>query len=124
MKYPTIISCLTAIDPKKTVAFYEKAFGFKCTNPGEDWVTMSYKDVMIMFGKEGDYGQTTKAPKTSGVESPINLYIYVDNVDDFYKNAIKNGAKSSMEPQNTDWGDRMCTVEDIDGYKWSFAQKI
>jgi len=123
-KYPPLIACLTVINPKKSIEFYTKAFGFTHANPGEDYTEMRYNDVVIMFGQEGMYGQTNKAPKTSGVECPIVLYIYVDHVDNFYKNALRNGAISVMEPQTTHWGDKICALKDIDGYQWTFAKTV
>lgn len=125
MQYPTLIPCFTVIDSKKSIEFYKSAFGFTCARPEDDYIEMRYKDVVIMFGKEGQFeGDTSKAPKTSGVKIPLTLYIYCDDVDAFYKNALKNGAKSLAEPQDTFWGDRFCKLEDIDGYEWSFAKRI
>jgi len=122
-KYPTIIPCLTVIDTQKTIDFYKNAFGFTHANPTEEYVEMRYKDVVIMFGPEGEYEKPTKAPKNSGEPCPITLYIYCDDVDTFYTNALKHGAKSVSSPTTMEWNDRMCSLEDIDGYSWSFAQR-
>ncbi len=74
-----------------------------------------------MVGKEGGYGCTNRSPATSGTETSVNLYVYCDDVDALHQQAVAAGAKSTMEPQDTFWGDYMCAVEDIDGHKWSFA---
>ncbi len=118
---------ITVEDVDKSMHFYEKAFQFKKREaaPGEDGMTwhgeMSYQDQMIMLGKSGAYGGSTKTPKQSGIESPMNLYLYCDNVDEFYKKAILEGAQSIVEPADMFWGDRMCKVLDLDGYTWCFA---
>lgn len=108
----------------KSVDFYHKAFGFEIIEkaPAEDGSTwhaeMRYKDLLIMCGK---IGQT---PAMSDIESPISQYDYVENVDHFHEQAIKHGAKSISAPEDMFWGDRMCRLQDIDGYVWSFASHL
>ena len=109
-------------DTSKSIAFYEQAFGFIQANPGEDYIEMRFNDVVVMFGKEGAYGEKSQTPKHSGKECPMVLYVYCDNVDQFYKHAVDKGAKSLSGPKDTPWGDRMCELEDLDGYQWSFAE--
>ncbi len=127
---PWITPYMTLQHPEKTAEFYQKAFKFEVKElaPGEDgsiWhVEMMYQGQLLMMGKQGTWGCTTKTPASSGVESPINLYVYVDNVDDFYHHAIKQGAKSLTEPEDMFWGDRMCTLQDPEGYNWCFATHL
>ncbi|MBP9764428.1 MAG: VOC family protein [Gammaproteobacteria bacterium] len=124
---PWISPYVIVSDVDKAVSFYEKAFGFEKIQvvAGEDntsWhAELKYKDHLIMFGKGGAYGGKTKPPHESGIESPINLYLYCENVDDFYAHAIKTGAKSLSAPEDMFWQDRMCRVQDPDGYIWCFA---
>ena len=120
-EYPSIIPCFSVADTKKAVIFYHDAFGFKQANPGEDYIEMRFKDIVIMFGQEGSYDQKEQTPKHSGKPCPMVLYIYCDDVDAFYEHALKHGAKSVEKPQDTPWGDRMCSLQDLDGYTWSFA---
>lgn len=127
---PWITPYMTLQDPEKTVEFYQTAFGFEVKElaPGEDgsiWhVEMCYQGQLLMMGKQGAWGGTTQAPASSGVASPINLYVYVENVDAFYQYALKCGAKSLTEPADMFWGDRMCTLEDPEGYSWCFATHL
>lgn len=117
---------LTVTNVDAAVDFYKKAFQFMVSEvkPGEDGVSlhaeMQYKDQLIMVGKEGAYGSPLKAPRTSGVESPITLCVYCDDVDQFYKAALSNGAKSISAPEDMFWGDRMCKLQDPDNYTWCF----
>lgn len=48
----------------------------------------------------------------------------VNNVDQFYKEALDAGAHSIMPPQLMPWGDRTCHLKDIDSYLWAFASNI
>lgn len=112
---------------ENAVHFYEQSFGFEIVQvvPGEDntgWhAELKYKDHLIMFGKSGAYGDQSKTPNDSAVECPITLYLYCENVDAFYTHAIKTGAKSLGAPENMFWGDRMCKLQDPEGYIWCFA---
>lgn len=118
---------LTVADVDRAVKFYQEAFNFRVKKlvPGEDGTSwhaeMTYKGQLLMCGKEGAHGSTCKSPRSSGVESPISLYLYCENVDDFYKRALEKGAKSLAEPENMFWGDRMCRLQGPDNYVWCFA---
>lgn len=117
-------------DVDKAVNFYVTAFGFEkiTIKPGEDNTTWHaetrYKDQLLMFGKAGAYGGKTQSPSSSGVESPMNLYLYTEDVDQFYQKALAAGAKSLGAPEDTFWQDRMCRLQDPDGYIWCFATHL
>lgn len=127
---PWISPYVIVKDVDQAVQFYEKAFGFErlhlvAGDDGTSWhAEVHYKDHLIMFGKSGAYGGKTKAPTDNGVESPINLYLYCEDVDEFYENALKAGAKSLSAPEDTFWHDRMCRLQDPNGYVWCFATYI
>ncbi|HEX5025765.1 MAG TPA: VOC family protein [Agriterribacter sp.] len=42
---------------------------------------------------------------------PANMFIYVNNADETYRNALSNGAESIMEPADQSYG-RSCGVKD------------
>lgn len=110
--------------------FYHKAFNFEIKEiaTGEDGTAghgeLKYKDQLLMIGKQGAWGGTTQTPKSSGIESPINLYLYCEDVDQFHQNAVAAGAESLDAPQDMFWGDRMCKLKDPDGYVWCFATHL
>jgi len=124
---PWISPYVIVQDVDQAAHFYETAFGFEKIHlvAGEDnscWhAEMKYRDHLIMFGKAGTYGGKTKPPRANGIESPINLYLYCEDVDEFHEHAIRAGAKSVSAPEDTFWNDRMCRLEDPDGYVWCFA---
>lgn len=127
-EYPAIIPYLMVKDVDRAIDFYQKAFGF--TLPQEPMrdqdgtashAEMRYNDCVIMVGKEGAYGFPHRAPRTSGIPSPISLYVYYPDIDAQYEHAIKNGATSLAAPEDMFWGDRMARLTDPDGYEWSIA---
>lgn len=93
---PWISPYIITSDADKSIDFYQKAYGFELHEkiPGDDGKTkhseLSYKGQLIMLGS----GSTAQSPAVSGVESPIALYFYTENVDEFYKKAIAAGAES------------------------------
>ncbi len=124
---PWITPYLTVKDMVASLDFYKAAFGFERqeVNSGEDGAIMharvSWQDGSIMLGPEGAYGATTKAPATSGVESPVSMYVYCDDVDALTRQAASAGASVKFGPIDTFWGDRCCSLVDLDGHGWTFA---
>lgn len=124
--FPWLSPYLIVQNVQQSREFYKKAFGFKDRKGGvndgaEDHAEMQYKDQVIMIGREGAFGKETMSPKTSRQPQAMSLYMYCENVDEFYAHALENGALSRMVPDTTFWGDRMCSVEDINGFSWAFA---
>jgi PhnB protein len=64
-------------------------------------------DSTIMFGASGGPWE----PRTS------DLFIYVNDADEVYKRALKNGATTVLEPENKSYG-RSCGVTDPFGNIW------
>jgi len=119
---------LVVKDVKNSVEFYKEAFGFetKMTMPDKEGnivhAEMTHKDAVIMMGPECAE-QGTKSPTTLN-GSPVNLYLYVDDVNKQFDNAKSGGAKIIMEPTDQFWGDRTCVVSCPEGHQWTFAQNV
>ena len=119
--FPWVSPYIMVSHLESAINFYHNAFGFEFKEHTPEHAEMRYKDQILMFGQEGSYGSKSKSPKSSETESPVNLYIYVENVDEFYKNALESGAKSIGAPEDMFWGDRMCRLQCPEGYTWAFA---
>lgn len=66
---------------------------------------------------------TVRPPKEIGGTS-VAVFLYVEDVDAVYKQAIDAGATSTMEPDDQFWGDRLGSVTDPFGHNWQFATHI
>ncbi|UCD62899.1 MAG: VOC family protein [Candidatus Zixiibacteriota bacterium] len=115
-------------DVRRSLEFYEQAFGFttRMTMPDKDGsimhAEMAYRDNVLMIGTESQQQQHLSAQTMKG--SPVSFYLYVDNVDDFFRKASQAAAEVIAEPKDQFWGDRTCTLKCPEGYQWTFAQNV
>ena len=66
----------------------------------------------------------TPHPESGNGIPRCELYLYVDDIQFEYDNAIKSGAKLISPIADRDWGDRVCYFADLDGHIIAFAEKI
>lgn len=127
--YSWLSPYLLVADVEAAINFYKNAFGFdkKEAVPGPDGNLMhaelTYQGQTLMAGKAGAF-KDTQTPKQNGVDCPITLYVYCDDVNKFYDKAIAGGAVSIQAPEDMFWGDRTCVLQDLDGYNWCFATHV
>lgn len=127
---PSLIPYLTVRNAEDSVSFYQNAFQFRLmAEPSmhENKIMhaeLALHEAVVMLAPENAWGSDKKAPVTSGTAPSLFLYVYVPDVDAFYKHATQNGAQSIAEPEDMFWGDRFCVLKDLDGYEWSFATNI
>ena len=55
---------------------------------------------------------------------PCTLYVYVNDVDETYKRALKAGGTSVKEPADQFYGDRSASVKDAGGNIWGIGTHI
>jgi PhnB protein len=54
---------------------------------------------------------------------PGGFYLYVDDADASYRQALAAGAKSLSPPTEQPYGERVATVEDSMGNQWFIAMR-
>lgn len=67
--------------------------------------------------------KTPHPDKGNGIPR-CELYLYVDDIQFEFDNAVKSGAKLISSISDRDWGDRVCYFADSDGHIIAFAEKI
>jgi PhnB protein len=55
---------------------------------------------------------------------PSTFYLYVPDADATYRRALDAGARSTSEPADQPWGDRVAAVKDIFGNQWFIATHL
>jgi len=110
----------------EALEFYKKAFGaterMRLLKPGGAALMhaeLKIGDSLFMLGEE-DPAMGAKSAQTLG-GSPVNFYIYVKAVDAAVEKAVAAGAKAIMPVTDMFWGDRIGSVEDPYGQKWTLA---
>jgi uncharacterized glyoxalase superfamily protein PhnB len=68
-------------------------------------------DSRVMIAEEHEMAKATVS----------TLYVYVQNVDGVYQQAIKAGGSNVMEPMDMFYGDRSGGVKDPSGNSWFIA---
>jgi uncharacterized glyoxalase superfamily protein PhnB len=123
--YTTLTPILTLPDAARGMEFYKRAFGAEelFRMPGPDGKVMHAElkigTSRIMLGVEAPE-RDCHGPQALG-GTPVQFYVYVEDVDAAFKKAIAAGAKETMAVADMFWGDRMGTLADPFGHKWSLA---
>lgn len=123
--YHTVTPYLVIKNAGKALEFYKEAFGateiMRLDTPDGNVMHAELKigDSPIMLCDEcPDWNALS--PQTIGGTS-VSLMLYVEDVDGVVKRAVAAGAQVLMPVADQFWGDRMGTVADPFGHKWSIA---
>jgi len=116
-------------DAAKTIDWYKNAFGAEETGRavGPDGKIM-HSEIKIgnsVFYANDPMGGGKGLKEIGG--SPVGLWIYSEDVDAMYNNAVAAGAQVAPGPmgqlQDQFWGDRCGTVIDPQGFHWTLATR-
>ncbi len=118
--YNTVTPYIMVKDCRKLIKFVENVFAAKLNHAMEnDEGLIMHGEIQIGTSRIMISEATEKNPAT-----PVMLYLYLPDVDGIYSSALKHGATSIMEPQDTFYGDRNAGVMDDSGNKWWIAKHI
>jgi uncharacterized glyoxalase superfamily protein PhnB len=118
--YHTITPYLTVADAAAQVEFVKQAFNatvkelIESKEGGVSHAEVVIGDSIIMVGQANDPAQAR----------PGMLYLYVEDTDALYLQALSAGATSLMEPANQFYGDRNAGVSDPNGNQWWIATHV
>jgi PhnB protein len=125
--YHTVTAYLMVDDAAKALDFYRDAFGAEelFRLPMGDKIghaEIMIGDTHLMLADEfpdmGALGPNSRGGPTA------SFMIYVPDADAAYDKAVKAGAKADRPLKNEFWGDRIGTVVDPFGHKWSLATHV
>lgn len=118
---PTVVPILSYPDVRAAVAWLSTAFGFvERTRIGESHraqLSIGADGAMIVAERRGEM------PAQSG--GPAHLVrVRVDDVNAQFDRARSHGARVLEAPIDREYGERDCTVEDLAGHQWQFAETV
>jgi PhnB protein len=125
--YHSVTPYLVVDDAAKAIEFYQKAFGAeeKYRLPMGDRIghaEIKIGDSHVMLADEfPDMGHL--GPKARG-GTTVSLMVYVPDVDAAFKTALDAGATQERPVEDQFWGDRMGSLADPFGHKWSLATHV
>ena len=123
--YHTVTPYLTVRNAARAIDFYKRAFGAREVTRMEGpqgkigHAELKIGDSMIMLADEMP-GMGNRSPESLG-GSCSGLFLYVENVDSVYDQAVSAGAKPDQRPADMFWGDRYGKLTDPFGHSWSVA---
>lgn len=127
--YPRVTPHLTIDGAAGAVDFYKAVFGAseRMRTPMPDGA-VAHAEIeiggsVIMIGEANLPIPTDPSPKVLG-GSPVSLFVYVEDADDVFQRAVKEGAESVSEPEDHFYGDRVATFDDPYGHRWNVATHI
>jgi PhnB protein len=122
--FHTVTPYLVINDGARAIDFYKKAFGAK------EIMRMNGPDGKISHAevKIGDsiimLGSAPNAQPPHGGDSAVNIFLYLEDVDSTFKNALAAGANELQPLADQPWGDRYGRVTDPFGHTWALATHI
>jgi PhnB protein len=122
--YHSVTPYLVVDGAESAIDFYRRAFGATelmrlpmGRKLGHAEIRIGDSIVMLAdeFPDMGILGPRSRGGPTS------SLMIYVEDVDAVYARAVAEGATEERPPEDQFWGDRMGTLLDPFGHRWSIA---
>jgi PhnB protein len=112
---------------RKALDFYDQAFGAKVIG---QVVPGSNDTIMHAMLKLGDTNLMVSDVQPDGRErgpseyTTVSFWIYVDDCDALFKQALGAGCTEEMALEDQFWGDRMGKVRDPFGHCWMIASHV
>ena len=125
--YHTMTPGLTVRDAARAIEFYQKAFNaqqlFRMDSPDGKVMHAELKigNSIFMLAEENPAMGCASPVSLKG--TPISLYLYVEDADAAFAQAVKAGATVVMPVTDMFWGDRHGQVTDPFGHRWSLATR-
>ncbi|MFZ0582764.1 MAG: VOC family protein [Candidatus Acidiferrales bacterium] len=122
--YHSISPSLTCKDAARAIEYYKKAFN------AQEVMRMPSPDGKISHAelKIGDsiiFLNDEMGPMTASSGTPrMSLFLYVEDADTTFNNAVKAGGKVDMALENQFWGDRYGKLTDPFGHQWGIATHV
>jgi PhnB protein len=123
--FHTATPYLTVRNGTQAIEFYKRAFGAqeKSRMAGPDGKLMHAElkigDSIVMLADEMP-GSDCRSPQSlNGTTGSV--FLYVNDVDSVFNQAIQAGAKQVAAPQDMFWGDRFGKLSDPYGHSWALA---
>ena len=123
--YHTVTPYLAIRNAAQAIEFYKQAFNaretFRMAGPDGKigHAELRIGDSIIMLSEENPQGGCVSPAALNG--TTVGLFLYVEDVDAAFNQAVKAGATVVMPVAEMFWGDRAGSLKDPFGYAWMVA---
>jgi PhnB protein len=121
--WQNLIPSLCVEGAKQALEFYKSAFNAEILDCMMDPTSTKVMHADIKIGGCVVF-VSDPAPAMGVNPCPLSLALYVPDVDEAFKRAIKAGAKEKDSVKDQFWGDRTGCVVDPYGIKWTLATHL
>jgi len=123
--YHSITPSLTCKNAAAAIEYYKQALGAQelFRMPSSDG-RIGHAELMIGDSRFMVNDEFMPMATIGAGYKPVYLFVYVEDADAVFDNAVKNGAKVDMPLTNQFWGDRFGRVTDPFGHQWGIATHI
>lgn len=123
-QYRSVTPMLAVANVRRAMDFYTSVLGFKVkqvmdTPQGVVHAELTLRETTLMLSPESNEQNSLSANAIGN--TPVTLYILVDDADAVFAKAVSAGAAALMPVMDMFWGDRCGLVGDPDGNKWMIA---
>src|SRR5690606_30645682 len=123
------ITILYVDNQEASCVFYQKIFRKKqdLNVPGMTEFRLSENSKIGLMPNKGIakiLADKTPHPDNGNGIPRCELYLYVENIEWEYTNAITAGAQLISDIEERTWGDKACYFSDPDGHIIAFAEKL
>ena len=126
--YHTVTPYLSVRNAAQALEFYKRAFGAEeVVRMNSPQGTVSHAEIkigdsIVMIAEESASSPLRSPQSLNG--STASVFLYLNDVDATFKQAISAGAKSQQPVADMFWGDRYGRLTDPYGHLWSLATHI
>ena len=126
--YHSVSPALAIDGAAEAIDFYKRAFGAKerFRMPAPDGkiahAELEIGDSVVMLSDP--FPHSTVKPPTELGGTSVGVFVYVEEVDAVFQQAVDAGATVTMALEDMFWGDRFGSVTDPYGHHWSLATHV
>jgi uncharacterized glyoxalase superfamily protein PhnB len=127
--YHTITPSLAVNNAADALEFYKRALEAeeicRMASPDGDMIVHAEMRIgnSVFFLADECPDMEFRSPTSLG-GSPVGFYLYVEDADASFNRAVQAGATSVRAVEDMFWGDRLGTVADPYGHKWTFSTHV
>lgn len=119
--FETVNGYLFVENPEELIDFLKDAFYAEETNRSTNPTNSDIANVILKIGSSCFMISQARG---QFLNMRTAFYLYVDDVDQIHKRAVKNGAKVEFEPTDMDYGDRQSGIIDPGGNYWWISKRL